>query len=165
MISFIVAMDERGVIGKNNNIPWHLPDDLKRFKKITMGHKIVMGRKTFESIGKPLPGRENIVLSANPTFQCRQCIVFRTEESLLEYCLHKEEEIFVIGGAKLFQLFAPYVEKLYITRIYHTFDGDVFFPEFDWSPFTVLSKEKGMEDERHPYHYEYIVYVKDNRRN
>ncbi|WAA13278.1 dihydrofolate reductase [Fervidibacillus halotolerans] len=162
MISFIVAMDERGVIGKNNNIPWHLPDDLKRFKRITMGHKIVMGRKTFESIGKPLPGRENIVLSTNPTFHCPSCKVFRDSKKLLDYCLHQEEEIFVIGGSKIFQLFLPFVEKLYITRIYHTFDGDVFFPDCNWSKFTILSREKGMKDEKNPYDYEYIVYQKNN---
>ena len=161
MISFIVATDENGVIGKNNQIPWYLPDDLKRFKKITMGHPIVMGRKTFESIGKPLPGRENIVLTKNKKLELKGCTVFHSEKELIDYCKRlKDEEIFVIGGANLFKIFLPYVDRIYLTKIYKRFEGDVFFPEIDFTQYVISSKEKGIKDEKNPYDYEYIIYDK-----
>lgn len=160
MISFIVATSENGVIGKDNQIPWHLPDDLKRFKKITMGHPIVMGRKTFESIGRPLPGRENIVLTRNKNIELDGCTVFHSEEELIDYCTSQKEEVFIIGGAYLFKMFIPYVDRLYLTKIYEQFEGDVFLPEMDFSQFEITSKEQGLKDEKNPYTYEYIVYDK-----
>jgi dihydrofolate reductase len=163
MISFVVAMDENGLIGKNNQIPWHLPDDLKRFKKITMGHSIVMGRKTFDSIGKPLPGRENIVLTRNKNAQLPGCTVFYSEDELIDYCRKFKDEIFVIGGSGLFQMFSPYVDRLYITRIYETFEGDVYFPEMDLSTFEIIESEKGPKDEKNPFDYEYILYERKSK--
>lgn len=160
MISFIVAMDQNGLIGNNNEIPWHLPDDLKRFKKITMGHPIVMGRKTFESIGKPLPGRENIILTRNKEKVFEGCTVFYSQAELIQYCINKVDEVFVIGGAEIFRIFLPYVDKLYVTKIHHEFSGDVFFPEMDCSNFQIVAKEKGIKDEKNPYEYEYILYEK-----
>lgn len=160
MISFIVAMDQNHLIGSNNNLPWTLPDDLKRFKKITMGHPIIMGRKTYESIGKPLPGRENIILTRNKEMSFDGCTVFHSSHDLIDYCLSQSDEFFVIGGAEVFKLFIPYVNKLYITKIYNEFLGDVYFPELDWSKFQLVSKEKGMKDEKNPYDYDYILYEK-----
>ncbi|NCU17240.1 dihydrofolate reductase [Pallidibacillus pasinlerensis] len=161
MISFIVATSENGIIGKDNQIPWHLPDDLKRFKKITMGHPIVMGRKTFESIGRPLPGRENIVLTKNKNIELEGCTVFHSEKELIDYCTRKkDEEVFIIGGAYLFKMFLPYVDRLYLTKIYEQFEGDVFLPKIDFSQFEITSKEQGLKDEKNPYTYEYIVYNK-----
>ena len=162
MISFVVAMDENRLIGKENQIPWHLPDDLKRFKKITMGHPIVMGRKTLDSIGKPLPGRENIVLTRNKNAELPGCTVFYSEAELIDYCRKLDDEIFVIGGSGLFQMFLPYVDRLYITRIYEKFEGDVYFPEVDLSLFEIVEKEKGLKDEKNPFDYEYILYERNN---
>ncbi|MEN0649574.1 dihydrofolate reductase [Caldifermentibacillus hisashii] len=160
MISFIVAMDRNGLIGNNNEIPWYLPDDLKRFKKITMGHPIVMGRKTFQSIGHPLPGRENIILTKNKNLSFEDCTVFHNQEDLLDYCQNKDGEVFIIGGADMFRIFLPFVEKLYVTKINQEFSGDVYFPELDWSHFQLVSKEKGKKDEKNPYDYEYLLYKK-----
>src|SRR3954452_4793201 len=103
MISFVVAMDENRVIGKNNQLPWHLPEDLKFFKRVTMGHPIAMGRKTHESIGRVLPGRENIVITRNPSYQCDECTVFYSVEEFVKYSHQRNDEIFVIGGAEIFR--------------------------------------------------------------
>lgn len=158
MISFIVAMDQNGLIGKDNDLPWRLPADLKRFKKITMGHSVIMGRKTFESIGKPLPGRENIVLTGNKELEFSGCRMFYDEKELLEFALNHPGEIFVLGGSGLFRLFMPHVKRLYVTRLHHEFSGNVYFPDIDWSGFTVIHREKGIKDEKNPYDYEYITY-------
>lgn len=160
MISFIVAMDKNCLIGSNNNLPWVLPDDLKRFKKITMGHPIIMGRKTYESIGKPLPGRKNIILTRNKGLSFEGCTVFHSTNDLMDYCLCQSEEFFVIGGAEIFKIFLPYVDKLYITKINDEFSGDVYFPELDWSKFQPITREKGMKDKKNPYDYEYVLYEK-----
>lgn len=160
MISFIVAMDENQLIGRENDLPWSLPADLKRFKEITMGHPIVMGRKTYESIGRPLPGRENIILTTNKAYQAEGCKVFHSFEDLLQYCQNHENEVFVIGGAVLFKLFLPYVDRLYITKIHQQFDGDVYFPDIDWSNFQIVARKKGVRDEKNPYDYEYLDYEK-----
>src|SRR3954452_17677324 len=102
MISFVVAMDENRVIGKNNQLPWHLPEDLKFFKRVTMGHPIAMGRKTHESIGRPLPGRENIIITRNKDYTSEGCTVFHSVKDFVKYSRHIEDEIFVIGGAEIF---------------------------------------------------------------
>jgi dihydrofolate reductase len=134
-LSLIVAMAENRTIGLNKEMPWHLSADLKKFKKITMGHPIIMGRKTFESIGKPLPGRKNIIISRNSNYLQEGCEVFNSLDSALESC-SKEEEIFVIGGATLYESILEKSDRLYITEIKKSFAGDTWFPEFDqnqWS--------------------------------
>jgi dihydrofolate reductase len=160
MISFIAAMDRKGVIGKKNQLPWHLPEDMRYFKKTTMGRPVVMGRKTFEAIGKPLPGRKNIVLTKNARFHPPGCTVFRRLDEFLDYAAGAKEEIFVIGGAEIFRQLLPYAERLYITRIHHDFEGDAFFPETDWREWKLASRTKGIKDEKNPYDYEFLVYVK-----
>ncbi|MBS2969314.1 dihydrofolate reductase [Metabacillus sp. KIGAM252] len=157
MISFVYAMDEQRAIGKNNDLPWKLPADLAHFKKITFGSAVVMGRKTFESMGsKPLPGRRNIVVSANPEFEAEGCEILQSvkEISLLE---EEGEELFVIGGAKIFEEMLPHCTKMYVTIIHHTFDGDTFFPEFDESEWRTTLKEQGIKDEKNPYNYEFLT--------
>lgn len=130
ILSIIVAMTPEGVIGKNNQLPWHLPDDLKRFKSLTMGHPIIMGRKTFESIGKPLPGRENIVVTHNKGYVVPEVsIVHNFQEALSK--VQNESEVFVIGGASLFSEALPSAQKLYLTLVHENFPGDVFFPEYE----------------------------------
>lgn len=129
ILSLIVAMTEERVIGKDNKLPWHLPEDLKRFKKITMGHPIIMGRKTFESIGRPLPGRENIILSRDPAFRVEGVKTVTSFAQALEAC--KTEEAFVIGGSAVFAEALPMAERIYLTLIHRHFEGDCYFPPID----------------------------------
>ncbi len=158
MISFVVAMDKNRVIGKDNSIPWHLPEDLKFFKKVTMGHPIVMGRKTYESIGKPLPGRENVIVTRNVDYKAEGCIVLHSIEELKKYIDEKNEEVSIIGGAQLFKETFPIADRLYITEIHREFEGDTFFPEYPESEWTLTSKEKGVKDEKNPYDYYFMIY-------
>lgn len=158
MISFIVAMDENRAIGKDNQLPWHLPEDLKFFKRVTMGHPIAMGRKTHESIGRILPGRENIIITRQSGYQCEGCTVFYSAEEFVNYCRNQDGEIFVIGGAEIFKETFQYVDRLYITMIHEEFEGDTFFPEFDETEWQLTSSEKGIKDEKNPYDYEFRIY-------
>ena len=131
MISLIVAMTDERVIGKNNALPWHLSEDLKRFKQITMGHPIVMGRKTFQSIGRPLPGRQNIVITRDKNFHADGVTVVHDLCEAFASATQDQSEIFVIGGAEIFAAALPLADRLYLTRIHKKIDGDVFFPPFD----------------------------------
>lgn len=160
IISFIVAMDERRGIGLHNKLPWHLPADLAFFKKVTTGHTILMGRKTFESIGRPLPKRRNVVLTRDRQFTAEGCdIVHSVEEAIERYGADNENgELFVIGGAEVFRLFMPYADKLYITEIAHRFEADTFFDPIERSDWYVLSREKGPRDDKNPYDYEFVTY-------
>lgn len=157
MISFVVAMDEKRLIGSNNELPWHLPADLQHFKKVTMGKPIVMGRKTYESIGRPLPGRENIILTRDSSYQVEGCTVIHTVEEALN---RKEEELCVIGGAEVFKLFMPFADRMYITKINSTFEGDTYFPEFSESEWSLVSKTDGTMDEKNKYPHEFLVFDK-----
>ncbi|PLS03515.1 dihydrofolate reductase [Neobacillus cucumis] len=162
MISFIVAMDQNGAIGKDNQLPWHLPEDLKFFKRVTMGHPIAMGRKTHESIGRVLPGRENIVITRQAGYQCEECTIFYSIDEFVTNSQNKNDEIFVIGGAEIFQETFPFADRLYITYIEETFDGDTFFPHFNQDDWVLTSIEKGIKDEKNPYDYEFRIYDRKN---
>ncbi|UII54525.1 dihydrofolate reductase [Cytobacillus spongiae] len=159
MISLMWAMDENRVIGKDNQLPWHLPEDLKFFKRTTMGHPIAMGRKTFESIGKPLPGRENVIITRNQNYEQEGCKILHSIEELLHYS-QTQNELFIIGGAEIFREALPYADRLYLTQINHSFDGDTFFPSFDRNEWKLVSKEKGIKNEQNPYDYEFQIYEK-----
>nr|AGS54299.1 dihydrofolate reductase [uncultured bacterium contig00106] len=126
----IAAVAENGVIGKDNKLPWHLPEDLRLFKKTTMGHPIIMGRKNFESIGRPLPGRTNIVLTRNPNFAADGIVKAASLKEAFEIA-GNSEECFVIGGAEVYKEALPFCQKLYITRVHGIFEGDVYMPEFE----------------------------------
>lgn len=158
MISFLVAMDENRVIGKENQLPWHLPEDLKYFKRVTMGHPIAMGRKTHDSIGRVLPGRENIIITRQQDYRSNECTVFHSLDHFLDYCRDQKDEIFVIGGAEIFASVFPFADRLYITLIHHEFAGDTYFPEFVMSEWELISSETGLKDEKNPYDYEFRVY-------
>jgi dihydrofolate reductase len=158
MISHIVAMDQNRVIGKDNRLPWHLPADLAYFKKVTMGHAIIMGRKTFESIGRPLPGRENVIVTRNQSFQAEGCTVIHSIEEVCQFAAKRNDEVFVIGGAELFRVTLPFAERLYVTKIEANFPGDTFYPAFDESEWQLVSYTKGKKDEKNPYDYAFIVY-------
>lgn len=150
-ISYIVAMDRNRVIGRENQLPWRLPADLKFFKNTTMGHTIVMGRKTYESIGKPLPGRTNVIMTQNRDYEAPGCVIVHSIEELMDR--YGDEEVFVTGGSELFRLFMPYVDKMYITRIEHEFEGNTVFPEFDEQQWEITWSEQGIKDEKNPYTY------------
>ena len=158
MISFIVAMDENRVIGINNQLPWQLPEDLKFFKRVTMGHPIAMGRKTHESIGRVLPGRENIVITRQVDYHSADCTVFHSVDDFVKYSKKQSDEIFVIGGAKIFNETFDFADRLYVTLIHEEFAGDTFFPEFELSKWELVSNEKGLKDDKNPYDYEFRIY-------
>ncbi|MFE1243320.1 dihydrofolate reductase [Fictibacillus sp. NPDC058756] len=157
MISFVVAMDENRAIGKDNDLPWYLPNDLKHFKKTTMGKPIVMGRKTYESIGKPLPGRENIVVTRDKSYKAEVTTIVHSVDEVLQM---NADEICVIGGTEIFKMFLPVADRLYITEIHHTFDADTYFPELNNNEWKELSRTEGIVDEKNKYPHEFVVYEK-----
>jgi dihydrofolate reductase len=144
MISLIVAYDENRVMGYNNKMPWHLPGDLAYFKKTTMGKPMIMGRKTFESIGKALPGRTNIVITRDTNYKAEGIVVAHSFEEALEIAEKEEKEIMVIGGEQIFRLALPIADILYVTKIQHAFQGDTFFPKFgdEWK---IVSESEAFE--------------------
>ncbi len=157
MLSIIVAIANNNVIGKDNKLIWHLPEDLKRFKNLTTGHNIIMGRKTFESLGRVLPNRKHIVLCNDVSLNIEnENVEVLSDVNLLDKYIKSDEENFVIGGATIYKLLLPKASKLYITKINENFEGDVYFPEIDLGDWKVVSKEKGKKDEKNPYDYEYI---------
>lgn len=149
MISFVVAMDENRAIGKDNDLPWYLPNDLKHFKNVTMGKPIVMGRKTYESIGKPLPGRENIVVTRDDNYQAEGTTIVHSVDDVLK---KDAEELCVIGGTEIFKLFMPVADRLYVTEIHHTFDADTYFPEINRDEWREVSRKPGILDEKTNMH-------------
>lgn len=158
LISLIACIDEQYGIGCNNQLPWDLPEDLRHFKKITSGHPIVMGRKTFESIGKPLPNRSNIILTTEQAFHTPQsCFSYNSIKSFLESDWIKEEkEIFIIGGSSIYQQFLPIADRLYLTKIHHTFECDAFFPPFSEVIWKEVDKQEG--EECTDYKYDFYRY-------
>ncbi len=161
MLSTIVAIANNNVIGKDNKLIWHLPEDLKRFKQITTGKNIIMGRKTFESLGRVLPNRKHIILCNDMEMDIdNENVEILDDISKLDKYINSGEENFVIGGATIYKLLMPYVNKLYITKINHDFEGDVYFPEIKKTEWKEISKEKGLKNDENPYDYEYITYVR-----
>ncbi|MDQ0245399.1 dihydrofolate reductase [Bacillus fengqiuensis] len=160
MISLIAAMDENRLIGKNNDLPWRLPADLAYFKKITMGHVIVMGRKTFESIGKPLPGRENVIVTSQQDYKVEGASIVHSIEELLQLD-EDSKEVFVIGGAHLYEQTLAHAHRLYLTEIQEQFEGDAYFPQIDERKWSVASKIEGIKDEKNPYIYYFTVYERE----
>ncbi len=161
-ISLVVAMSQNRVIGRENQMPWHLPDELKYFKRVTMGKPIIMGRNTFESIGRPLPGRPNIVISRNPDFDADGISVVSSVEDSLELAEQLTErddnaEAMVIGGAQIFQVTLPLADRLYLTQVNAVVDGDVFFPEFPLDAWRLVSREEHAADKANPYAYTVMV--------
>lgn len=162
MISVIVAAAANDVIGEGNRLPWHLPADLRHFKKITMGWPVLMGRATYQSIGRPLPGRLNIVLTADRGFAAPGCTVVHSIDEALQAAAGREE-LMVIGGASIYRQLLPLADRLYLTRVHHEFAGDTRFPETDFSRWRELSREDHDADERNPYPYSFLVYERADR--
>ena len=159
MLSIIVAKAKNNIIGKDNKLVWSLPADLKHFKELTTGHKIIMGRKTFESLGRILPERKHIIFSQNPDFKVKDENV-EVVHSLLQIqeLIEGEEEAFVIGGAMIYNFLMPYVKKMYVTQIDQEFEGDAFFPVISENVWKEVSREKGTKDEANNLDYEFITY-------
>ena len=159
MLSIIVAVAKNNVIGKDNQLIWHLPEDLKRFKRLTTNHTIIMGRKTFESLGGILPDRMHIILSRNPDFNIDSDYV-KVVHSLLELqdYMEDEEEHFVIGGAIIYNLLMPYCKKMYVTQLDKDFEGDAIFPKINENTWEEISREVGPDDGLNDFGYEYITY-------
>ncbi|MBI2312538.1 MAG: dihydrofolate reductase [Betaproteobacteria bacterium] len=156
-ISIIVAVARNGVIGRDNKLPWHLPADLKYFKALTLGHHLVMGRKTFESIGKALPGRTSVVVTRQPGYRAPGVIVAGSVEQALAACA-ADTEVFVIGGAELFAQILERANRLYFTEIQRDFVGDVLLPEFDRSQWREVSRERHRVDGPGGLEYHFVVY-------
>lgn len=157
LLSLIVAVAKDNVIGGDNKLLWHLPADLKHFKNVTMDHSIIMGRKTFESIGKPLPGRKNIVVTRQQDYEAKGCIVVHNLQQAINGC-EKEQETFIIGGADIFRQSIPAADRIYLTRIDQEFDGDVFFPELNFSEWKLVKYVKHHADEKNKYDYSFAEY-------
>ena len=160
LISLIAAVAQNGVIGKDNELPWHLPADLQFFKKTTLGHPIIMGRKNFESIGRALPGRTNIVLTRNQNYETpKECI---KASSLKEAFAIAEKtaanECFVIGGAEVYKEALPFCQKLYITKVHGIFEGNTYMPEYE-NNFRKISNASNFKDERNIYDYDFEVWT------
>jgi dihydrofolate reductase len=159
IISGVVAIAENRVMGKNNQLPWHLPADLRHFKNVTMGKPILMGRKTYESIGKPLPGRCNVIITSDETYHAPGCVVATCIDNAFA-AVSDSEEICIIGGAGLFQQTLPQIQCLYLTIIHHPFDGDTFFPELDWSEWKEIQREDHQPDDSNRYAYSFLTLLR-----
>lgn len=155
-LSIIVAMDDQQLIGKDNGLPWHLPADLGYFKQTTTGKTVLMGRKTYESIGRPLPNRRNIVISRNSAFEAPGCEVVESIEQALALA-QDEQEVMVMGGASFYQQMLPQVDRLYITQIEGSFEGDAYFPAFDRDAFVETKRETHQPDENNPHTYHFTI--------
>lgn len=159
MLSIIVAKAKNNIIGKDNKLLWHLPEDLKRFKELTTGHTIIMGRKTFESLGKILPNRKHVVFTQNPDFKVddENVQIVHSMLEIKEY-IDNDEENFVIGGAMIYSLLMPHVTKMYVTEINKDFEGDTFFPKINLDIWKETRREKGTQDEDNKFDYDFVTY-------
>ncbi|HSW68793.1 MAG TPA: dihydrofolate reductase [Gammaproteobacteria bacterium] len=155
-ITFVVAMAENRAIGNNNQLPWHLPADLQHFKQITLGKPILMGRKTFQSIGRPLPGRTNIIITQDENFKAENCIIVHSIESALATA-KDQPELCVIGGAELFRQMLPFTKQIYLTLIHHDFSADTFFPELNAMEWKEIARTDHFADEKNIYSYSFLT--------
>ena len=159
MIILIAAVAENNALGKNNDLLWHLPKDFKRFKEITSGHHIIMGRKTFESFPKPLPNRTHVIITRQKEYVCEGCIVVQDLEKAIAVC-PKNEDIFVIGGGEIYSQSIHLADQLDITRVHHSFEADVYFPEIDPKIWELTSEVFHPKDEKHLYDYTFQTFVR-----
>ena len=145
-ITIVAAIASNNVIGQKNSLPWDIPEDLKRFKQLTSGHTILMGRKTFDSIGRPLPNRKNIVMTKDTNYQKEGVEIVFDEKEALNLIKELNQEVFIIGGSKIYELFEPWASSLMITRVLKDFDGDAFFPDINWNNWQIESKEDFLDE-------------------
>jgi dihydrofolate reductase len=156
-ISLIAAMADNRVIGIANKLPWKLPADMQWFRQQTLGKPIVMGRKTFESFGaKPLPGRTNVIVTSDENYRAESCVVAHSIEDALRF-IGDVPEVMIIGGASFYAQLLPRADRLYLTLVHHSFDGDSWFPEFDWRPWRETQRIERAADEKNPYACTFLV--------
>lgn len=161
MITLIAAIAQNNAIGKNNDLLWHLPNDFKRFKEITSGHYIIMGRKTFESFPKPLPNRTHIIITRQKHYVKEGCIVVQDLESALAVC-PKNDAVFIIGGGEIYAQSISLADQLDITRVHHSFEADVYFPEIDLKIWELTAEIFNPKDEKHLYDFTFQTFVRKN---
>ncbi|MFC6097048.1 dihydrofolate reductase [Flavobacterium qiangtangense] len=159
MITMVAAIAENNALGKDNDLLWHLPDDFKRFKQITSGHYIIMGRKTFESFPKPLPNRTHVIITRQKEYHPEGCIVVDSMEKAIEAC-PKDEAIFIIGGGEIYNLGMDFADSIELTRVHENFEADTFFPEIDKNKWQLISDEYHPADERHKFDFSYQTFTK-----
>ena len=162
-LSIIVAVAENDVVGRNNALPWYIPDDLKYFKKTTMGKPVVMGRKTFESIGRPLPGRTNIVVTRNRAWTAEGVRAVASLNDALDLAgeialIDGRDELMVIGGAQIYRAAIPLADRLYITEVHSVVCGDAIFPTVDWSQWREISRENHLAVEPNPHDFSFVIH-------
>jgi dihydrofolate reductase len=155
----IAATSQNNALGKDNKIIWHLPDDFKRFKELTSGHHIIMGRKTFESFPKPLPNRTHVVITRQKNYNPEGCIVVNSIEEAFEIC-PKNEDVFLIGGAEIYKLGLPFTDKIELTYINETFEADAFLPEIDFSEWKLTNEEFHPKDEKHVHDFSFRSFIR-----
>jgi dihydrofolate reductase len=159
MLSIIAAVSENNALGKENKLLWHLPADLKRLKSLTMGHHLIMGRKTFESLGKPLPGRPHVIISRQKNYQPDGVTVVDSLEKAIEFAKH-DDQAFVFGGGEIYRLALPFVKKIYLTRVKALFVGDTYFPELISDEWKMVKCESYLPDEKNLFYYSFEEYNK-----
>lgn len=156
-LTIIAAISENRVIGRNNDLAWHLPDDLKRFKELTKGHHVIMGRKTFESVGCPLPGRTNIVVTTQKDYKAPGCIIVHTLKEAIQKA-ENDPQPYVIGGGKIYEQALPISDTLELTQIHAEVEGDTYFPEVDTGKWQIVAKESHPADDQHEYAFDFLTY-------
>lgn len=158
MVTIIAAIAANNALGKDNQLIWHLPVDLKRFKKTTLNHAVIMGRKTYESLGKPLPNRANILITRDENYKAEGCLVVNSVKEALKAAAEVDENPFILGGAEIYKQAMPFTDKLDITFVHHQFEADVFFPEIDKTIWKETSRENFKADENNKYDYSFVTF-------
>ena len=159
MITLIAAVAENNALGKHNQLLWHLPDDFKRFKTITTGHHIILGRKTFESFPKPLPNRTHVIITRQNDYTHEGCIIVDSLQKAIDLC-PKNKELFIIGGGEIYKQSIDIADKLDITKVHHSFEADTFFPEIDMNKWKLTSAEFHPKDEKHQFDFTFETYLR-----
>ena len=159
MITIIAAVGKNNELGKDNDLIWHLPNDLKRFKTVTAGHHVIMGRKTYESLGRPLPNRTNIIITRNSDFKANGCVVVHSLEEAIE-AAKEDANPYILGGAEIYKQAMKIADSLDLTHVDATLDADAFFPEIDKKSWTEIAREDHFKDDKHQYNYSFVTYKK-----
>jgi len=159
MVTIIAAVGRNRALGKDNDLIWHIPADLRRFKSLTRGHHVIMGRKTFESLGRPLPKRTNIIVSRNPDYKAEGCIVVNSLEKALEIA-QSDPKPFILGGAEIYKQALSFADAMDLTYVHENFEADAFFPEFDPQEWELTGREDFKKDDENPFDYSFVQYKK-----
>ncbi len=159
ILSCVIAFGKNRGLGFGNKLPWHLPDDLKNFKDITRGHTVIMGRKTYDSMGKLLPERKNIIITRDKSYKIPNATIVHSVEDAIKEC-KKEKEVFIIGGGEILKLALPYLNRMYLTHVEAEVPADSFFPEFNINEWKIISEKFHPKDEKHPYNFTFKIYEK-----